>query len=1615
MDYSAALTLASAEGTKFVNDEAKAHCKFMRNTGLLVLVYDVGTREVIPGATVDVSGTPGTTDTNGIAHFKPIKSGKKKIRVTATPTGGKKYEDHTAEDFRVPARECPVKEIGLKQLPSLKVKVVYKQGGPTGSGAETVLDGVTVDVNTFGPTTNPKPTGVKEGAWAWSTQLKPGSYEITVTSLGAHATKYRPPVATTETVQRGDAKEVILYVTGPKLIVEVQEANTTPVKRINGIKIKVKKGTTALADKTTSGDLPVVWDPLEPDPAYEVTMALSADDRKKYKVESNKEKENKSIGPTDDAKVIFKLIPYLRVHLKLAFKDPEDAERVLPKDLKLKLKFDEASVADIEVKLDDQGRILGPDNKLGAEVERKAKGFYLDFAQTGTQYVKCEKRGVTPATQALAAEAAVDQEKTADYRAFRLPIGAWTQKNSDWTVDAAPAYDSTNRKFKDLDKPDTTVGEEASPVKLVLDPHWHYYRFVYYDMRYGDSDHGKKPITIPPIMLKGARKSVDGSPAAFDAICDWTIGADGKSLSQCLPWILSRTDDGSAVLDPLDKDTLLEFDRPAGSYVVAKAQDDHEIQKVDAAGTLTAKPALDLHRPEYYDLPEQWKNRNYYTRFTDGTGKFFDDLVDDPDGAWASLVGQASDKTKYQTFSLDDIVLTVVDSQDVKDKDSADADKALAADSRVAQLYLNPDNATDKYKMELWEVAAPGYYSTKGFARDKHGKYRNVIVEYHPHTRAAVFCSGFHDVYDKRTKNAGADFAKKHVVGARAAKLNDADVSFQENVVCTDKWEDYTAEGCGNFAFHLLQYGAVDFTNNVMYCALVTYWSCRMQAGAGVTGAEVDNHRDEGMKNSMQRWNVKNYEVRLTNRTTLKGKTFCLFENKLDDFGGKHICMVDIVKDVGAGGSWMGKDTSHLRVSAYDLEPGRFPGMIAADTDAVLYDCLADAHEIGHATGLHDEYVYDLDDYAGLVRYVQYYPGMPYVPDNRSLMLKNSGLRLHQYWGKVSWVNKNVTGIPAMTNADKDKLEIVFPSPDLHYTRPAGETLKHVYSPLHTEGAYAWSGGGCTTALHWYRLGDDEFSRNLKNGPYKGIAVVTPWISAKFTGQALNSSGAWVAGTAYALNDMVEQAGTKYACKALHNASPTFAPDQAANWVALADKGAWAIKTAYAVNDLVTDGGNSYKCTAAHTSPGRADPAGNWAGHVTDKGNWATNTNYANGDLVTDSGNKYLCKAPHKSGANLAAHQGNWSQVNPRGAWAAKTAYVKKDLVTDDGQMYYCLVDHTSANLAANAGNWQALASKGAWAAGKAYAVKQVYTVGVAQYACKSKHNASPTFAADQASKWTAITGKGAWMPNTLYSVDDVVGYGSCWYKCKTAHTSATRADDAAHWIDGLNVRGAWATPANYAALDVVTDGGSTYVCGTAHPAGANLAAHQANWVKVTDRGAWAADTAYVRADIVTDGGQTCFSKDAHTSANLKTHQANWTETHPAGSWTDKQKAQWLGKLDKDFRDMIAGGGGKFILSGAGELHKSYVALFPQWELPTGGAAASAGTHYELEIKRDNADGITAAGKAVSVGENCDTTKIMRHFLGLVINTDVIAKGDLAKLKDWAGTQAGGAWTVEDI
>ena len=74
---------------------------------------------------------------------------------------------------------------------------------------------------------------------------------------------------------------------------------------------------------------------------------------------------------------------------------------------------------------------------------------------------------------------------------------------------------------------------------------------------------------------------------------------------------------------------------------------------------------------------------------------------------------------------------------------------------------------------------------------------------------------------------------------------------------------------------------------------------------------------------------------------------------------------------------------------------------------------------------------------------------------------------------------------------------------------------------------------------------------------------------------------AWAASTAYAVGNVVTNAGTYYRCMTAHTSDTTFSPT---NWQALTSKGAWAQATAYVKNDFVTNSGKSYYCSTAHTS-----------------------------------------------------------------------------------------------------------------------------------------------------------------------------------------------------------------------------------------------------------------------------------------------------------------------------------------------------------------------------------------------------------------------------------------------
>jgi hypothetical protein len=167
-----------------------------------------------------------------------------------------------------------------------------------------------------------------------------------------------------------------------------------------------------------------------------------------------------------------------------------------------------------------------------------------------------------------------------------------------------------------------------------------------------------------------------------------------------------------------------------------------------------------------------------------------------------------------------------------------------------------------------------------------------------------------------------------------------------------------------------------------------------------------------------------------------------------------------------------------------------------------------------------------------------------------------------------------------------------------------------------------------------------------------------------------NYRGAWVASTAYAVNDILTYGGQTYIVTTAFTSSTTFSATNLGLWAAKgADglpgvgflyRGAWAASTVYAVNDVVINGGQTYIVTTAHTSPTTfaTTNLGLWAAKGTDgspgnngagfsyKGAWAASTAYSVNDVVTNGGQTYVVTTAHTSPTTFA--------TTNLGLWAAK-------------------------------------------------------------------------------------------------------------------------------------------------------------------------------------------------------------------------------------------------------------------------------------------------------------------------------------------------------------------------
>ena len=403
----------------------------------------------------------------------------------------------------------------------------------------------------------------------------------------------------------------------------------------------------------------------------------------------------------------------------------------------------------------------------------------------------------------------------------------------------------------------------------------------------------------------------------------------------------------------------------------------------------------------------------------------------------------------------------------------------------------------------------------------------NIISDIHDYARAVVFCSDFYHLTNKRTvKSVGFDFSKKNILGARAAVMDDADVSFKKSFTgrsgSSDISNGYLAADCGNYDLHYLH--ECDLADKKIIGALIVYWPATFKINAAKGGTSQDrvNFETKGLNNAMNRIGMKDYQIeKLNGSKDIIIKTFSLFEAKQDiasgtttiKRGGKHKCMVNLQSD--ANGSDMSITVANFRHSGYADESKPF-GSAPGDPDDPLnnksdYDGsktkrLTVAHELGHASGWDDEYVSSLSGFYPLPKYSQYYPGMPYSVDELALMTGNHAIRMRHFWGRVNWLNDfGKTGKSLHKFLDSTEFKIthkdlnfsLIPTKYRNIYKPAFDSINHVF------------GASSKNDLLLYKLGDDEFAHLLTSGQvYKGLLIIRTNISAAFKNGTTNWSSA---------------------------------------------------------------------------------------------------------------------------------------------------------------------------------------------------------------------------------------------------------------------------------------------------------------------------------------------------------------------------------------------------------------------------------------------------------------------------------------------------------------------------
>lgn len=417
-----------------------------------------------------------------------------------------------------------------------------------------------------------------------------------------------------------------------------------------------------------------------------------------------------------------------------------------------------------------------------------------------------------------------------------------------------------------------------------------------------------------------------------------------------------------------------------------------------------------LQRWQYYDLPQAWNSRNWRCKVGNTVNDFSQHM--------SSRTSQSSPII----FNLDDIVLTKDDDSQVITDFDANYDTSnpighphpLSNRSRFRILFINPqNNKIDYYKTNTSGTQQQQHDSSIiRFQTNSSSNHINFIKDPPGGARAVVFCGQLYDVTSRRTEQTtDFSFTSGHILGARAAKINDADVHKSHYFPHNDNTRIVHCPDIGDFELHYLHNGGFNDTRTYSY--LVVYWNTiflkdtKPTVGSTnadrtpATDAQVNEFKSMGMMNAMDHWNKKEYQFEDNAGTDTHiirpffffeaNETFSYtaptptidFEAKINTSSSWYTAIInrsDFITALGntrggtvktitfiveeKKGSWVLSarrsdrkfSLMSLRIKTRSDDNSRFSGFPVTEFSQ-QFGCLVIAHEIGHATGQVDDYM----------------------------------------------------------------------------------------------------------------------------------------------------------------------------------------------------------------------------------------------------------------------------------------------------------------------------------------------------------------------------------------------------------------------------------------------------------------------------------------------------------------------------------------------------------------------------------------------------------------------------------------------------------------------------------